>query len=92
MRKYQVNCHDACHALWHSLNLLYLYLLQFKQSAFGDFQGQSSFNNRLNIPGSSNLEPNLGQDDFGDFQSEASSQDNVPLGNQKSGEAKMPDF
>ena len=75
-----------------SFNLLYLYFFHFKQSAFGDFQGQSSFNNRLNIPGPSNLEPNLGQDDFGDFQSEASSQENLPLANQKSSEAKMPDF
>lgn len=91
--KYQVNGHDACRSLWYSLNLLYLFFFfQFKQSAFGDFQGQSSFNNRLDIPGPSNLEPNLGQDDFGDFQSEASSQDNMPLENQKSSETKMPDF
>lgn len=48
-----------------------------EQNAFGDFQGQTGFNNQFNLSGPSNLN----EDNFGDFQSEAflhGSQTKVP--------------
>ena len=68
-------------------NESFLILFNPQQNEFGDFRGPASFLNNVSS-GASNLGDNLSQDDFSDFQSEAST---ASVTSQKTSQAN-PDF